>query len=97
MYNKCMPYSSTVTNTMYVGVYVYNMVIGIYKTDLPFYDAGDVFYLNWDEVLVGATAVVSSIGGFGNEEYMKRINGEATIVAVNAAKDFGRNVNFHFI
>ncbi|KFK44975.1 hypothetical protein AALP_AA1G327800 [Arabis alpina] len=50
---------------------------------------GDVFYLNWDEVLLGATAVVSTIGGFGNEEQMKRINGEANVVAVNAAKDFG--------
>ncbi|CAA7026636.1 unnamed protein product [Microthlaspi erraticum] len=50
---------------------------------------GDVFYLNWDEVLLGATAVVSTIGGFGNEEQMKRINGEANVTAVNAAKDFG--------
>ncbi|XP_023534788.1 uncharacterized protein At1g32220, chloroplastic [Cucurbita pepo subsp. pepo] len=50
---------------------------------------GDVFYLNWDEVLVGATAVVSTVGGFGSEEQMKRINGEANIVAVNAAYDFG--------
>ncbi|XP_021887208.1 uncharacterized protein At1g32220, chloroplastic isoform X2 [Carica papaya] len=50
---------------------------------------GDVFYVNWDEVLGGATAVVSTIGGFGNEEQMKRINGEANVVAVNAAKDFG--------
>nr|CAB3486948.1 unnamed protein product [Digitaria exilis] len=43
----------------------------------------------WDEVLVGATAVVSTLGGFGNEEQMKRINGEANIVAVNAAKEYG--------
>ncbi|XP_010461040.1 PREDICTED: uncharacterized protein At1g32220, chloroplastic [Camelina sativa] len=50
---------------------------------------GDVFYLNWDEVLLGATAVVSTIGGFGNEEQMKRINGEANVIAVTAAKDFG--------
>ncbi|OWM64172.1 uncharacterized protein At1g32220, chloroplastic isoform X2 [Punica granatum] len=50
---------------------------------------GDVFYANWDEVLVGATAVVSTLGGFGNEEQMKRINGEANVVAVNAAKDYG--------
>ncbi|KAL0800400.1 hypothetical protein Bca101_055575 [Brassica carinata] len=50
---------------------------------------GDVFYLNWDEVLVGATAVVSTIGGFGNEEQMKRINGEANVISVDAAKDFG--------
>ncbi|CAL9152482.1 unnamed protein product [Musa hybrid cultivar] len=51
--------------------------------------AGDVFYLMWEEVLVGATAVVSTLGGFGNEEQMKRINGEANILAVGAAKDFG--------
>lgn len=52
--------------------------------------SGDVFYLNWDEVLVGATAVVSTIGGFGSEEQMKRINGDANIAAVNAAYDFGK-------
>ncbi|CAL9755812.1 unnamed protein product [Musa acuminata subsp. burmannicoides] len=51
--------------------------------------ACDVFYLMWEEVLVGATAVVSTLGGFGNEEQMKRINGEANILAVGAAKDFG--------
>ncbi|KAG9452477.1 hypothetical protein H6P81_005381 [Aristolochia fimbriata] len=50
---------------------------------------GDVFYARWDEVLVGATAVVSTIGGFGTDEQMKRINGEANITAVNAAKEYG--------
>jgi hypothetical protein len=40
-------------------------------------------------VLVGATAVVSTLGGFGNEEQMKRINGEANAIAVDAAKEFG--------
>ncbi|KAK6947376.1 NAD(P)-binding domain [Dillenia turbinata] len=50
---------------------------------------GDVFYANWDEVLPGATAVVSTIGGFGNEEQMQRINGEANVLAVTAAKDYG--------
>ncbi|KAF5935910.1 hypothetical protein HYC85_027039 [Camellia sinensis] len=50
---------------------------------------GDVFYANWDEVLAGATAVVSTLGGFGSEEQMQRINGEANVVAVTAAKDFG--------
>lgn len=50
---------------------------------------GDVFYVNWDEVLPGATAVVSTLGGFGNEEQMKRINGEANVVSVNAAKEYG--------
>ncbi|KAJ6849421.1 uncharacterized protein M6B38_270545 [Iris pallida] len=50
---------------------------------------GDVFYVNWDEVVPGATAVVSTIGGFGNEEQMKKINGEANILAVDAAKKYG--------
>ncbi|KAL7123612.1 hypothetical protein ACP275_01G116200 [Erythranthe tilingii] len=50
---------------------------------------GDVFYANWDEVLVGATAVVSTIGGFGSEEQMQRINGEANVVAINSAKEYG--------
>ncbi|KAK4368791.1 hypothetical protein RND71_012583 [Anisodus tanguticus] len=49
---------------------------------------GDVFYANWDEVLAGATAVVSTLGGFGSDEQMQRINGEANVVAVNAAKDY---------
>ncbi|XP_004512483.1 uncharacterized protein At1g32220, chloroplastic [Cicer arietinum] len=50
---------------------------------------GDVFYVNWDEVLLGATAVVSTLGGFGSEEQMIKINGEANVVAVNAAKEYG--------
>lgn len=50
---------------------------------------GDVFYSNWDEVLPGATAMISTIGGFGSEEQMQRINGEANVVAVTAAKDYG--------
>lgn len=33
--------------------------------------------------------MVSTLGGFGSEEQMKRINGEANILAVNAAKEFG--------
>lgn len=54
--------------------------------------SGDVFYANWDEVLAGATAVVSTLGGFGSEEQMQRINGEANVVAVNAAKEYGENL-----
>lgn len=49
--------------------------------------------MNWDEVLVGATAVISTLGGFGSEEQMKRINGEANVVAVNAAKDYGKEMS----
>jgi hypothetical protein len=48
--------------------------------------------VNWDEVLVGATAVVSTLGGFGSEEQMQRINGEANVVSVNAAKDYGNEM-----
>ncbi|CAH1453462.1 unnamed protein product [Lactuca virosa] len=50
---------------------------------------GDVFYVNWDEVLPGATAVISTLGGFGSEEQMQRINGEANIISVTAAKEYG--------
>ncbi|OVA02867.1 hypothetical protein BVC80_9095g61 [Macleaya cordata] len=53
------------------------------------FTVGDVFYANWDEVLPGATAVVSTLGGFGSEEQMKKINGEANVLAVGAAKDYG--------
>ena len=38
---------------------------------------------------MGATAVVSTLGGIGSDEQMRRINGEANVVAVNAAKEFG--------
>jgi len=41
--------------------------------------------------LIGATAVVSTLGGFGSEEQMKKINGEANIEAVGAAKKYGKN------
>ena len=61
--------------------------------------AGDVFYVNWDEILPGATAVVSTLGGFGSEEQMIRINGEANVVAVNAAKEYGKEslvITLHF-
>lgn len=43
-------------------------------------------------MLIGATAVVSTLGGFGNEEQMKKINGEANILAVDAAKEYGKNM-----
>lgn len=67
------------------------MLIGIAfcLTCIHLYLAGDVFYTNWDEVLLGATAVVSTLGGFGSEEQMQRINGEANVVSVDAAKEYG--------
>lgn len=67
--------------------------LSLYITERILFIAGDVFYVNWEEVLTGATAVVSTIGGFGNEEQMQRINGEANVVAVNAAKDFGKTIS----
>ncbi|KAK3026704.1 hypothetical protein RJ639_041551 [Escallonia herrerae] len=63
-------------------------VISLSRSGRPSY-TGDVFYANWDEVLPGATAVVSTLGGFGSEEQMQRINGEANVVAVSAAKEYG--------
>lgn len=48
--------------------------------------SGDVFNEeSWVNVLQGATAVVSCIGGFGSNADMERINGDATIAAVDAA------------
>jgi hypothetical protein len=38
---------------------------------------------------------VSTLGGFGNEEQMKRINGEANVIAVNAAKEYGKYYVVH--
>lgn len=61
------------------------------------YCVGDVFYVNWDEVLTGATAVVSTIGGVGSEEQMLRINGEANVVAVNAAKEYGKRLSMNIL
>ncbi|KAG4955052.1 hypothetical protein JHK87_040646 [Glycine soja] len=54
-----------------------------------FVKSGDVFCVNWDEVLVGATSVVFNTWRFGSEEQMKRINGEANVVAMNIAREYG--------
>lgn len=51
--------------------------------------AGDVFYAEWDGLLRGATAVVSTLGGFGTNEQMEKINGEANVLAVDAASKAG--------
>lgn len=37
--------------------------------------------------------MVSTLGGFGSEEQMQRINGEANVVSVNAAKDYGKEMS----
>lgn len=49
-------------------------------------------------MLVGATAVVSTLGGFGSEEQMKKINGEANVLAVATAKEYGEVfARLHFL
>jgi hypothetical protein len=48
-----------------------------------------VFYADWDSLLNGVTAVISTIGGFGNNEEMERLNGEANVLAINATKNLG--------
>ncbi|CAI5467205.1 unnamed protein product [Closterium sp. Yama58-4] len=53
------------------------------------WETGDVFSANWPVLLKDVTVVVSCIGGFGTDEQMERINGDATVVAVDAAKDSG--------
>ena len=60
---------------------------------LCFFLSGDVFNADWDGLLNGVTAVVSTIGGFGNNEQMEKINGDANLVAVNAASDAGLQSN----
>jgi nucleoside-diphosphate-sugar epimerase len=49
------------------------------------YVRGDVFDTTWTANLAGCTAVISCIGGFGNNEQMRRINGTANEVAIAAA------------
>ncbi|KAG6551388.1 hypothetical protein Mapa_007034 [Marchantia paleacea] len=51
--------------------------------------SGDVFLTDWDSVLNGCTAVISTLGGFGTNEQMEKINGDANIIAVDAASKAG--------
>jgi len=51
---------------------------------------GDVFTTDLDALLDGVSVVVSTLGGFGSNEQMEKINGEANILAVNAAKRAGK-------
>ncbi|CAI5481697.1 unnamed protein product [Closterium sp. Yama58-4] len=44
---------------------------------------------SWKQHLQGATGVVSCVGAFGSKEWMRRINGDANVGVVNAAKDEG--------
>eukprot|EP00246_Nothoceros_aenigmaticus_P003431 TRINITY_DN14595_c0_g1_i1.p1 TRINITY_DN14595_c0_g1~~TRINITY_DN14595_c0_g1_i1.p1 ORF type:complete len:332 (+),score=54.59 TRINITY_DN14595_c0_g1_i1:418-1413(+) len=50
---------------------------------------GDAYNANWDELLSGISAVVSCIGGFGNNEHMEKVNGDTNIIAVDAASKAG--------
>jgi hypothetical protein len=50
---------------------------------------GDVFTTDLDALLDGVSVVVSTLGGFGSNEQMEKINAEANILAVNAAKRSG--------
>ncbi|KAL7166792.1 hypothetical protein ACSBR2_037467 [Camellia fascicularis] len=56
--------------------------ISLSRSGRPSYSSSWVDQVTW-------MSVVSTLGGFGSEEQMQRINGEANVVAVTAAKDFG--------
>lgn len=43
----------------------------------------------WKDVLKEASAVISCVGGFGSNETMRKLNGDANIAAINAAHDSG--------
>lgn len=45
----------------------------------------------WRHLLADASAVVSCIGAFGTNDFMRKINGEANIIAVKAAAEEGVN------
>lgn len=64
------------------------------KTQAPWADqvswvAGDVFLTDWDSLLSGVEAVVSTLGLIGPNEQMEKIDGDANIIAVNEAKKAG--------
>jgi len=51
--------------------------------------SGDVFVTEWDSLLDGVQAVISTLGMIGPNDQMERINADANIIAVNAAKKAG--------
>ncbi|KAG0568408.1 hypothetical protein KC19_6G017500 [Ceratodon purpureus] len=51
--------------------------------------SGDVFLTEWDSLLDGVQAVISTLGLIGPNDQMERINADANIIAVNAAKNAG--------
>jgi hypothetical protein len=48
-----------------------------------------VFLTEWDSLLEGVQAVISTLGMIGPNDQMERINADANIIAVNAAKKAG--------
>ena len=52
---------------------------------------GYVFITDWDWLLDGVQAVVSTLGGFVTNEQMEKVNAEANIIVVNAAKASGKS------
>mgnify|MGYP006973858191 CR=1 FL=1 len=48
-----------------------------------------MFYADWDSLFNGVSAVISTIGGYGNNEEMEKLNGEANVLAINAASNLG--------
>lgn len=51
--------------------------------------AADVFSADLESYFAGASAVMSCLGGFGTNEQMVRICGDATVRAAEAAKNAG--------
>lgn len=51
--------------------------------------SGDVFLTEWDSLLDGVQAVISTLGMIGPNDQMERINADANIIAANAAKKAG--------
>lgn len=51
--------------------------------------SGDVFLTEWDSLLDGVQAVISTLGLIGPNDQMEKINADANIIAVNAAKKAG--------
>ena len=46
------------------------------------YHKADVFdYKNWIDVASSSTSFISTLGAFGSNEFMERINGDANILA----------------
>lgn len=52
---------------------------------------------DWDSVLNGCSAVISTLGGFGTNEQMEKLNGDANIIAVDAASKAGSDSNVEIL